>query len=187
MHWSSKELKDLFKAWLVISLAFAIATIGFSFSYKFLLAILFSSITVGSGFLLHEIAHKFFAQRFGCWAEFRSFDLALILALLLSFTGFVFAAPGAVFIRGRVSMSRNGVISLAGPLTNIILVLIFLAIGKIFPFLMQLSVYGSKINAWLALFNLIPFMPFDGSKVWMWNKLIWFLFAILALLSFLII
>jgi len=46
--------------------------------------------------------------------------------LLFSLFGFIIAAPGAVFIRGMITRERNGKISLAGPMTNIVLAILFL-------------------------------------------------------------
>jgi Zn-dependent protease len=50
----------------------------------------------------------------------------LLLALGMSFLGFVFAAPGAVHIKGYINKMQNGIFSLAGPLMNLILALVFL-------------------------------------------------------------
>jgi Zn-dependent protease len=97
----------LAKAWIVISLAFAIAMSGFSVS-KIIIVFFVSALTVGVAFLLHELAHKLVAQHYGCYAEFRSFDNMLILAIVMSFFGFVFAAPGAVMISGPVGIRKNG-------------------------------------------------------------------------------
>ncbi len=168
LSWSAIELRDLAKAWSAVSLAFAIVLIGFSFSLKFLLGVLLAGFTVGTAFLLHELGHKVVAQRYGCFAEFRSFDQMLLLCILMSFFGFVFAAPGAVMIAGNVSRERNGRISAAGPLVNIILAMMFLAAYLVMPSLV--FKYGAIINAWLAIFNMIPFWMFDGAKVWRWNK-----------------
>ena len=124
---SEAEIKDILKAWIAVSIAFGIllsSSIS-DFYFKFIIA----SLTVGVGFLFHELGHKVVAQRYGCFAEFRSFDNMLLLAIAMSFFGFVFAAPGAVMISGRVTASRNGKISAAGPLVNIALALIFLALS----------------------------------------------------------
>jgi len=32
---------------------------------------------------------------------------------------------------------------------------------------------GVAINAWLALFNMLPIGPLDGSKVLSWNPIVW--------------
>ncbi len=172
---SRKELIDLAKAWFAISLAFGIMYTGFEnlFKAEFVVVFLLSAFTVGTGFLLHELAHKLVAQRYGCFAEFRSFDQMLVFSIVMSFMGLVFAAPGAVFISGPVGRRRNGIISAAGPLTNLILAGIFLGcsilVGKNVLFL-----YGLSINSWLAVFNMIPFMNFDGAKIFAWSKFAYF-------------
>jgi Zn-dependent protease len=170
---SEAELKDLAKAWILISAAFAILLSKSVFSSEFYLKFIIASLSVGVGFLLHELGHKIMAQRYGCFAEFRSFDAMLVLALVMSFFGFIFAAPGAVMISGKVSKSKNGRISAAGPIVNIMLAAVFFAmvfapLPKLFK---DVSYYGFIINSWLGLFNMIPFWLFDGYKVLKWNKL----------------
>jgi len=177
---SKEEIEDLLVAWIVISLAFAFALSGgaFRIGKDFLMVFFFSLFTVGLGFLIHEISHKFVAQRYGFWAEFRRFDLGLIFALILSFFGTVFAAPGAVMIFAPFSTKEeNGKISLAGPLSNLFLAILFFILGKIHP----LFYLGAKINLSLAIFNLLPIPPLDGFKVISWSPLFWFLAIIFAL------
>ena len=166
---SKIELNDLFKAWLAISIAFAIVIGGFSFSIDFITVFIIAALTVGLGFIIHEMGHKLVAQRYGCFAEFRAFNQMLILAVIMSFFGFVFAAPGAVMISGPVGVRRNGKISAAGPLANLVLAFIFLSIMINFG-VNTLSKYGFLINTWLALFNMIPLGNFDGKKILVWNK-----------------
>jgi len=98
-----------------------------------------------------------------------------LLALIMSFFGFVFAAPGAVMIHGPVGARRNGIISAAGPITNLGLALVFVGLFFLFPggFLQTLSKFGFYVNSWLALFNMIPFMNFDGAKILRWNKIVY--------------
>lgn len=164
----------------MISVAFAILlNKGISFDIVFLTAVVMAAITVGLGFLLHELAHKFLAQRYGCIAEFRAFDTMLVLALFMSFFGFILAAPGAVFIHGNINTARNGRISAVGPLVNIVLAGVFFVILLVastafpHPLLITLAFYGLSINGWLALFNLLPFWQLDGAKVLRWNKQIY--------------
>ncbi|MCA9391887.1 hypothetical protein KC614_01620 [candidate division WWE3 bacterium] len=191
MRFSDVEITELMKAWFAISLAFTIVWRGLPLP---LWAVyLIAAITVGVAFLLHEIAHKFVAQRFGCWAEFRGFDLGLILAVLMSFVGFIFAAPGAVVISGLVTRDENGKIAAAGPVTNLILASFFFVFNfALLAFLgdyLSLTVVGIaslicqvgfSINSWLAFFNLIPFGPLDGVKILNWSKRIWFVLIVLA-------
>lgn len=182
IKFSEEELIDLLWAWAAISFAFAvllgggIGGLGEGFPERLLLA----AVTVGVAFLLHELAHKFIAQKYGYWAEFRRFNFGLILAVFLSFYGFIFAAPGAVMIAGIATREQNGKISMAGPLTNIILALLFLLLGMFLaafglstPLLQSIMGFGITINGWLALFNMIPIPPLDGSKVFSWSFPAW--------------
>lgn len=164
---SKTEIKDLLKAWIAISLAFAIV-LGRGFTGNIFYALAFSALTAGIGFLLHELAHKFTAQHYGCFAEFRANDQMLILAVLISFFNIVFAAPGAVYIAGQTNYRRNGIIALAGPLTNIVLAIIFYASSLYYP--LNILKFGAMINVWLGLFNIIPIANFDGRKIWIWNR-----------------
>jgi Zn-dependent protease len=189
LHTSEKELKDLLIAWLLISLAFAIVrtsdtglTVARFLSNTFLTMIIISALTVGIGFLFHELAHKVVAQRYHCWAEFRADTTMLVLAVFMSFLGFVFIAPGAVMIFGNITKKQNGLISLAGPLTNIVLAIIllpllFLNITGIWN---EIILSGYIINSWLALFNMIPLWNFDGAKIYAWNKIAYFTTVIFA-------
>lgn len=170
---SEVELRDLAKAWIAISLAFGIILSGRTSLYS---AIIISSLTVGVGFLFHELGHKLMAQKYGCFAEFRSFDQMLVLAVIMAlFFRVVFAAPGAVMISGPVGKRRNGKISAAGPAVNLVLALLFFALLFVFVdgILKDISYYGFMINTWLALFNMLPFGNFDGRKILVWNKAVY--------------
>jgi len=174
IKFSEHEIKDLIIAWLAISFAFA--NILSSDSSGIMISFVISSLTVGLGFILHELGHKILAQKFGAWAEFRASKQMLLMAVIVSFLGFVFAAPGAVIIQGRtIGKKRNGMISAAGPVMNFILALVFLGIKFIYPigFLSTIGSYGFMINTWLGAFNLIPFANFDGKKILEWDKVVY--------------
>lgn len=179
MHASQKlfstspiEIRDIITAWLFLSVAFAILQAGGLFNAQFLPAALMAAVTVGAGFLLHELGHKLVAQHYGCHAEFRAFRSMLWLTVAMSFFGFLFAAPGAVMIQGRVMRSENGKISAMGPLMNVLLGLGFLALYLWKP--LTMFQFGLSINAWLGLFNMLPFSIIDGKKIWDWNKGVYF-------------
>jgi len=191
---STIELRDITIAWLGLGLAFFFSFLrvqglaslnlqtffakipfsdGLRLSPAQILAI--SLFTVGPGFVLHELSHKFTAERYGYWAEFRMWPLGLALALVTSLIGFIFAAPGATYISGlNITKDESGKISLAGPATNVGVALLFL------PFFLfangawgYLGFEGVFVNLFLALFNLLPVMPLDGAKVFAWNKARW--------------
>ena len=188
MRFSAVEVQHLLRAWGAISLAFAILNSrGLHLTAAFAFAVAISAITVGVGFLLHELMHKYFAQKYGCRAEFRAFDFMLLVSLVMSFFGFIFAAPGGVFISGHVNTARSGRISAAGPATNIVLAALFLGVLlaarslALSPLLLQVAKYGASINAWLGVFNLLPFLGLDGSKVMYWNMKVYGVMLALAL------
>ena len=183
MKFSSIETKDLFYAGVMISLAFAILLSGGLLGLNTTI-FLIAFFTAGLGFLLHELMHKYVAQGYGLWAEFRANYKMLWLAVFFSFFGFIFAAPGAVYIRGQITRERNGKISLAGPMTNLVLAFGFLIliffISTSNPVLNAFFGFGLTINSLLAAFNMIPTMPFDGAKIIQWNKPIYYITLILG-------
>ena len=190
---SKQELNDLAVAWFAVSLAFSIILLRSQNALlsPYLLVGLFlnfvvAGIAVGFGFVFHELAHKITAEYYGCAAEFRAARKMLWFGVLFSFFGFVFIAPGAVVISGHLGRNRNGKISLAGPLANIVIALMFLAIVKLIvipsQMLSLIASYGFRINSWLALFNMIPFFVLDGKKIFDWNKWVWGFFALISVI-----
>ena len=190
---SQRELYDLGLAWLAITVAFSILYIRqLTLSLASVLLLFFiTAFTAGIAFLFHELAHKFVANKYGFVAEFFADKKQLLFMIVISLFGIVFAAPGAVWIQGNITRRKNGIISMAGPLTNLVLAILFLVptffVEGIFGFIGSV---GFRINAWLGLFNMIPFAMFDGAKIWNWNKFVWFALTILLLvftvMSFLI-
>ena len=184
MKFSPLETKDLFYAGIMISLAFAILLSGGLLNLNVTI-FLIAFFTAGLGFLLHELMHKYVAQSYSLWAEFRANYKMLWLAVFFSFFGFIFAAPGAVYIRGQITRERNGKISIAGPLTNLVLafgfLILILLISTESAVLKAFFGFGLTINSLLAAFNMIPTMPFDGAKVIRWNKPIYYITLLLGI------
>ncbi len=198
---SRREEADLFLAWMAISLSFAIIKIapygvlGPIRSVDPVVALTYfgiSLLTVGIGFILHEMAHKFTAIRYGYWAEFRKDNSMLLIAVALaSLVGFVFAAPGATIIYSNsvsgqgLTRRENGIISASGPVVNLLLCIPFAVLvligGGLGNLLTQIGVFGIQINAMIAAFNLLPISILDGRKVMAWNIPV---FALLIIASF---
>ena len=146
------------------------------------LPILFFSI------ILHEYAHGYIACRNGD-------DTAYVLGRLtfnpLKHIDFVGSIIVPLFCLGmgwplfgwakpvpvnpyNLNNIRNDMakVAFAGPASNLILVLIFALTLKLtvmflpnFTLLIQVFVYSIMINLLLALFNLMPIPPLDGSKI----------------------
>lgn len=173
------ELAEILISTLVLALVFS-----YPFKAGFFQTFLVALIAVGSGFAFHELAHRALARYFGCEARYMMWKEGLLLAVLMRVTvGWVFAAPGAVYFspfsrqRGFIGKTEQGLISLAGPMTNVLVALGFLSLFLILQPQDQLiaSILGEGlyINLTLAFFNLIPFPPLDGSKVFSWSPLYW--------------
>ncbi len=183
MKFSHQEIRDIIVATVVLSFAFG--GIGNFFNALF---------AVGLAFLSHElIGHKLVAQKFGAEAEFKAWPLGLLLALVTSFFGFIFAAPGAVYvspvIKGkfaftlhRLTTKEYGLVSLAGPAVNIILGAIFFAAGNYYQ--LGLLLFSAKISFFLAMFNLVPIDPLDGAKVSRWSWPAWGIAMALAVVGY---
>jgi Zn-dependent protease len=102
--------------------------------------------------------------------------------VLIALAGFLFAAPGAVTHRGRITPRQNGLIALAGPAVNVALVLLFLPIALLGTgFLASLGGLGVFVNLLLAAFNMIPFGPLDGRKVLSWSLPVYLVGAVLTI------
>jgi Zn-dependent protease len=200
---SRREEFDLFIAWIAISLAFLIVKIrpngimGPPMSitpFEALESFGISLVTVGIAFVLHEMAHKFTAIKFGYWAEFRKDNnMLLMMGALAALVGMIFAVPGATVMydtTGRgISREQNGKISVAGPLINLLMcipfAIIFLISGGFSAaisgnLIAKLGLAGIQINAIIAFFNLLPISILDGRKVWAWNKVVFLIFIIVA-------
>ena len=177
------EVRDLLIEFFFISICFGILYSGRDMNA--LANILpMVMVGVGLGFILHELGHKFVSMRHGYWAEFKIWPQGILFALVTSFFGFVFAAPGAVYTYANyITDEINGKISVAGPVVNIILALIFLLIAtwvyrSAFTDQNALTIFivctlGYSINSYLAVFNMLPIGNLDGSKVMRWNFGIW--------------
>ena len=193
---SVRERRDLIIAWLAISIAFTLIFIrpsGKVLPEVYLLFFGVSLVTVGIGFVLHEMAHKFTAMKYGFWAEFRRDNLMLVVAVALAaLVGVVFAAPGATMIYGpAITRQQNGRISAAGPITNLVLCIpfaILLFAGQSIPLtvfslnvISLIGLVGLQVNAMIAFFNMLPVSVLDGRKVWEWNKGIFVVLFVAAL------
>jgi len=139
-------------------------------------------------FLLHEVAHKLVAQHYGLWAEFRLTLFGALITLISIISPIKIISPGAVMLAGDASKENVGKTAIAGPSVNIILSIVSFALtfAPLGPYLV-VAVFSTALNAFIALFNLVPAGVLDGLKIFRWNKLVWTITFILSLALLIII
>jgi Zn-dependent protease len=183
---SKKEKIDLIISWVTLSIAFSLVLMNFDLVNVFsggigylspFLALPISFLAVGTGFIFHELAHRQAARHFGFVSEYRAWYQMLGFAVLFAFfTGWILAAPGATYFFGQnVTRKQNGIISIAGPVVNVIIGLILTFLTLIFSsqLIVIILISAARINFFFALFNLLPIWVLDGKKVLAWNPLAW--------------
>jgi len=136
------------------------------------------------GFAFHEFAHGYAAYLLGDNTARNQGRLTLnplahldlMGTLLIIFAGFGWAKPVPVnpvnFTRKITMRKGMMLVSLAGPMTNLIIAVIAaivygLMIGTGFdnPYMLTIISAIIGINVNLAIFNLLPIPPLDGSKI----------------------
>ncbi|WFO75330.1 site-2 protease family protein [Desulfurococcaceae archaeon MEX13E-LK6-19] len=159
-------------------------------------AFILNSVVVVIAFLPHELAHRYYARKYGCYSRFILDPLGAAITLMSGFIPFIrIIIPGYVFISmpyydSTYTKKIMGVVSAAGPVVNIVMAIIsFIILNTMYQYLsvtlFLFLLFMTGINAWIAFFNLLPIPPLDGSKIIKWNPVTWgVLFAISITLMF---
>ena len=192
-QFSPGEISSIIIAWLVLSVAITYRNfVGLFTGIGSLEVVIAGFIATATGFIIHEMGHKFVAIRRGYVAHFRLWMQGLLLTLFVvvfSGGGIVFGAPGAVYIapaaaayygydsasRPRDPEQENMVISAAGPGINLAFAVAFLALVLATlsgSFLWTIAQFGFALNVGLGSFNMLPVPPLDGSKIFRKNILV---------------
>lgn len=149
------------------------------------ISVIFQIIILVFSVIIHEISHGFMALAFGdktaqyqgrlTLNPIKHIDLfgSIILPFLLYITHAGFMVGWAKPVPYNPYNLRNAkiaepMVALAGPLSNLLVAVIFGLIIRLAPIPSQLVLifaYVVLINIALAVFNLVPIPPLDGSKI----------------------
>ncbi|MGB9675235.1 MAG: hypothetical protein ACP5IJ_02820 [Candidatus Nanoarchaeia archaeon] len=128
----------------------------------------FGAAVAAPAVILHELAHKLLALHFGFSATYFAswWGLSIGIFLKLLSSNFIFFVPGYVSISGIGTPIQFGLVALAGPITNLILFLIFTIFLSlnIAPKYQVIWALSKRINLWLFIFNMLPIPGLDGFK-----------------------
>jgi len=175
----------------VLSLVFGSHSLLYGDFLTYALITIIASIAV----IPHELAHRWSARKMGCYSRYvlSPFGLLLTLITAIPFIPFKIIMPGFTLVTPRTYdpyyLKRvMGITSYMGPLTNILfsvaslaLLTVFLKIGYLNPLLYVFLLLSTRLNAWVAFFNLLPVPPLDGSKIITWNTPLWIATFLLAI------
>ncbi|MHA1949846.1 MAG: AN1-type zinc finger domain-containing protein [Candidatus Thorarchaeota archaeon] len=130
-------------------------------------------------FMAHELAHKFVAQNFGAWSEFRMIPTGYLLSAMAILFSVPIFGTGVVYSSGMSNKEQLGKTNLAGPLTNFVIAAVLMVTALTMTIFTPLGFsnllfqFGIQLNAFLGLFNMIPLQPFDGGSVREWSNRVW--------------
>nr|MBD3312171.1 hypothetical protein [archaeon] len=167
----------------VSNLLISVLILGLLFSFRDLTNIVPNTLIIGLAFIVHELSHKFVAEHYDCKTMYVLWPQGIMISIiigLLTRGGVIFAAIGFVSIKSfystrvgyrftHLSLEEMGKISASGPASNIILGIISAMLTPVLP----IMGFSTALNFVLAIFNLLPIPPLDGSKVFVWSRIGW--------------
>ncbi|MEM0333093.1 MAG: hypothetical protein QXX30_01345 [Candidatus Aenigmatarchaeota archaeon] len=179
-YFQKEEIFELFLSILLLSFIFSTKYFAINISKFFYYISIFLPI-----FVLKELIQKSFAKRLGYSSKFKLYNVSFILAFFVSFIGIKLAAPGYTellpykfsnwkFRRKFFSVEDEGKI-------------IFVGLSVFIIFCIIVTLFNIKeikdAFALILIFNLIPILPFDGTKILKWSFSTWsFLFILSVIL-----
>ena len=187
---SKNEIRDILIAFTLITVLFAIRSSD-EFNQIFY-NIPIVMIGIALGFICRELICKKAAMKFNYWSEYKIFTPGIILAFLTSFKGFMFTAPGSVYIYGNANDRENGLICLSGIVVHILFSIVFLGLAILMQspeignswfndLLFAIFSMGFLTNGYLAFFGLFPIGSIYGAAIYNWNRILWFIIIAFAL------
>src|SRR3989338_2467081 len=187
-YFKSSELNSLLLSIAVIAFIISFRNWGVGKEIDFshgIVNLIGAMLIVSISLTLRLLFQKIVALGADLQAEYKLWSIGLFIALILGFitNGLVwFIVPGSIVMNfmpghriGWLRYSLNyfgiGVISLAGPIANIFLAMIFRTLYDITS--IQLFHAAFLLNIIMALWNMLPIPPADGSRIFFGSRLVY--------------
>jgi Zn-dependent protease len=137
--------------------------------------------------IIHEIAHWLVANRYQTNSELQFWGLGTIIMFLTAWLfGDVFAQPTLTVMQSDTSLDNraSGLVMIAGPLTSLCFAFVCLALISLGGVIATAGTIGFSMNLLTCVYSLLPIKPLDGEGVYKWNKVLWAVFFIPVLVTY---
>jgi Zn-dependent protease len=151
-------------------------------------------ILVAVAFATRELAHRTIAVWLGYRTQYKAWLLGLVIGLVVAFVSngsLLFIAPGLMIIthlevhrlgKGFYALSYKhlGWIAMSGPIAN----MLFAVLMKTLAVATGIEIFqkAMMISIWIALFDMVPVPPFNGSRTFFGSRFI-YVFVLGALIG----
>ena len=167
---SAVEILVLEAAVIMVAVAFLLADRAALTLQMVLIYILVGAVSV----ILHDFAHRYFANRYGHDTDIQFWGLGTVIMFL---TAWLYGNAFAQSYRNIVERDEDaeetrelGIEMVAGPVISIVLTLVFLFMVQFGGIWAIAGGLGFSINLITAVYSLIPISTMDGSAIWKWNR-----------------
>lgn len=183
-----REQKDLLLTTLIVTFIFAYNDKAEAFILaNWLMNFVLTGCFVGLALFVHTSAQKIFGLQQGFTTEFRAWPIGLVISLILTLiTGgnFYVLLIGGMVIRhvtllrlGKWRYGENesarGLIASTGPVANLVLATIALALSKQLNFMPEVFGWMATINLWIMVYSLLPLPRMDGIHLFVQSRLVY--------------
>lgn len=183
----SFEKRGMLITIIVLSFIFSFREWGvdeFDFSYG-LSNLLVTMTLVVLAFMIRELAHRTIATWLGYRSQYKAWIIGLVIGLVIAFLSngnLPFIAAGSLIITNlpihklgksyyETSMKHLGWIAMAGPIANILFAVILKSLSVATS--MQVFEKAMMISIWIALFDMVPIPPFNGSRTFFGSRYVY--------------
>ena len=169
---SASEVIIIEVAVIMLALAFVLADrVGLTLG-NILIYLLVGAISV----VLHDFAHRYFATKHGHDADTQFWGLGTVIMFITAWlygNAFAQSYRNLVNRTGEDNAREAGIEMVAGPVTSIILMILFLALTRLGGLYAVAGGVGFTINLITAVYSLMPIGTMDGGAIWKWNRFVY--------------